>query len=217
MRRCTLHLAIFSMGSVVLLRAVTVPAGTQIDLRLTTEVSSDKPSGTPVSAVVIAPVLVNGAPVIGSGAQLDGVTADAHAYKAAADDGTAEQPATLRLQFTKIRDKTGQSKAISCVLAGVDNAREAINQSGLITGIKASQTFTALADQGVNKVMEKNSGFGQLLSGIKKAIVKDADPAIDYKPGVELTIKLTQALDWTPWRMRNCRPLSNRKTNSQRW
>lgn len=198
MPRHKLLLAIFSISNVVVLRAVTVPAGTQIDLRLTTEVSSDKPSGSPVSAAVIAQVLVNGTPVIGSGAQLDGVTTDAHAYKAAADDGTAEQPATLRLQFTKIRDKAGQSKAITCVLAGVDNARESISQAGLITGIKASQTFTALADQGVNKVMEKNSGFGQLLSGIKKAIVKDADPSIDYKPGVELTVKLTQALDWAP-------------------
>ncbi len=198
MRQCRLLLAIFSMCSVPLLSATTVPAGTLIDLRLITEVSSDKPSGSAVSAVVIAPVLVNGTPVIGSGAQLDGATADAHPYKAAGDDGTAEQPATLRLQFTKIRDKAGQSKAIACVVAGVDNARESISQAGLITGIKASQTFTALADQGVNKVMEKNSGFGQLLSGIKKAIVKDADPAIDYKPGVELTIKLTQALDWIP-------------------
>ena len=175
-----------------------MPSGTKIDLRLTTEVSSDKPTGGPVSAVVIALVSVNGTPVIGSGTQVDGVTANAHAYKAAADDGTAEQPATLSLQLTKIHDQAGQSKAISCVLAGVDNARESINQAGLITGIKASQTFTALADQGVNKVIEKNSGFGQLLSSVKKAVVKDADPSIDYKPGVEFTIKLTQPLDWTP-------------------
>ncbi len=198
MQRYTLVLGILSIWSVVSARAVTVPAGTQMDLRLTTEVTSENASGTPVSAVVIAPVLVNGTPVIGAGTLLDGVTADAHAYKAAADDGTAEQPATLRLQLTKIHDKGGQSKALSCVLAGVDNARESVDQSGLITGIKASQTFTALADQGVNKVMEKNSEFGQLLSGIKKSIVKQADPSIDYKPGVEFTVKLTKALDWTP-------------------
>ncbi len=198
MRRYMLLFTAFLLWIPVSVRAVTVPAGTQIDLRLTTEVSSEKPSGTPVSAVVIAPVIVNGTPVMGAGTQLDGVTADGHAYKAAADDGTAEQPATLRLQLTKIHDKAGPSKTISCVLAGVDNARESVDQSGLVTGIKASQTFTALADQGVSKVTEKNSEFGQLLAGIKKSIVKQADPSIDYKPGVEFTVKLTQALDWTP-------------------
>ena len=175
--------------------AASVPAGTQIELRLTSEVSSEKPAGQAVSGVVIAPVLVNGTLMIGSGTQVDGVTADAHADKPAAD-GAAEQPATVRMQLTKIHDKAGQSKAVSCVVAGIDNARESVDQSGLIAGITASQTFSALADQGVNKVLEKNSGLGQLLSGIKGSIVKQANPAIDYKPGVELTVKLTQPLDW---------------------
>ena len=183
----------FSASSV---RAVTLPAGTTLDLRLTSEVTSDKPAGQPVSAVVIAPVLVNGSPAIAFGTQLDGVTADAKADKPGAD-GSKEEQATLRLQFTKIHDKAGQSKAIACSLVGIDNAREAVDSSGLITGITGSQTFTALADDGVNKVIEKNEQLGQLLAGIKGAIVKKANPSIDYKAGVEFTVKLTQPLDWT--------------------
>jgi hypothetical protein len=175
--------------------AVSIPAGTTLELRLTTEVSSDKPSGQPISAVVIAPVLVGGKAVVSQGTILDGTTADAKANQPGVD-GNAEQPATLRLSFTKIHDKAGQSKPISCVLAGIDNAREAVDQSGLITGIKASQTFTSLAQSGVNKVLEKNQQLGQLLSSIKSAVVKEADPSILYKPGVEFTIKTTQALDW---------------------
>jgi hypothetical protein len=195
--RLLFAIAVSSFGLINQLFAVSIPAGTLIDLRLTTEVSSDKPSGQAFSAVVIAPVLVNGTPVVSFGTQVDGVTADAHADEPAAN-GNAEKPATVRLQFTKIHDKSGQSKAISCVLAGVDNAREAVDQSGLITGITASHTFTSLADSGVNKVMEKNEQFGQLLSSIKGAMVKQANPTIEYKPGVEFTIKLTQPLDWNP-------------------
>ncbi|HEX4170715.1 MAG TPA: LssY C-terminal domain-containing protein [Bryobacteraceae bacterium] len=176
--------------------AITIPTGTIIDLRLTTEVSSDKPSGTPVSAVVISPVEVNNTLVIGFKTQLDGVTADSNANQPAAN-GSEEKPATLRVNLTKIHDG-GQSKAISCTLVGVDNARESVDQSGLITGIKASQTFSSLADSGVNKVTEKNAQLGQLLSGIKKSFAKEADPSIDYKPGIEFTIKLTQPLDWNP-------------------
>ena len=176
---------------------VTIPAGTEIQLRLTNEVSSDKPSGQPVSAVVIAPVLVNGSVAVGFGATLSGTTADAHPNQPAAN-GSSEKPATVRMELTKIQDKSGQSKAISCVLEGVDNARESIDQSGLITGITASHTFTSLADQGVAKVASKYEELGQILSAIKTSTVKEADPSIDYKPGVEFTIKLTKPLEWTP-------------------
>jgi hypothetical protein len=179
--------------------AATVPSGTSLDLRLTDQVSSDKPSGQPVSVVVIAPVLVNGNLVIAPGTKLEGVTADAQPNKPAAD-GDAEKPATLRLHLTRILDGQGQSKSISCVLTGVDNARESIDQSGLITGILASRTFTSLAQSGVDKVMEKNSTLGQLLSTVKSSMVKEADPSIVYQKGVEFTVKLTQPLDWTPSR-----------------
>ena len=177
--------------------AVTIPVGAEIQLRLTTAVSSAKPSGQPVSAVAIAPVLVNGTAAIPLGAKLEGVTADAHANQPAAN-GNAEQPATVRIQLTKISDGHGQSKPITCALEGVDNAREAVDQSGLITGITASRTFTSLADQGIDKVTAKYGDFGGMLANVKKAIVKPADPAIDYQPGVEFTVKLAQPLDWNP-------------------
>jgi hypothetical protein len=184
-------------GSAVPSAEVTIPEGTEIQLRLTTEVSSDKASGQPVAAVVVAPVLVNGSVAIGLGSELTGTTADAHPDQLGAN-GTGEKPATLRLMLTAIREKGGPSKPISCVLEGIDNAREAIDQSGLITGIKASETFTALADQGVTKLSSKYGEFGQMLSSIKSASVKESDPSIDYKPGVEFTVKLTKALSWTP-------------------
>jgi hypothetical protein len=176
---------------------VTIPVGTEIQLRLTNEVSSDKASGQPVAAVVIAPVLVNGSVAIGLGSELTGTTKDAHADQPGAN-GTEEEPATLQLVFTTIRDKGGPSKPISCVVEGIDNAREAIDPSGLITGIKASQTFSSLADEGVTKLKSKYSELGQMLSSVKGASVKEADPSIDYKPGVEFTVKLTKALDWAP-------------------
>lgn len=185
------------VGFALSLSAATIPAGTVVHLRLTSEASSDKPSGQPVSAVVIAPVTVNGAAVIGFGTQFTGVTADAHADRPAAN-GSNEVPATLRLDFTTIHGDRGESKPVSCVLAGVDNARESVDQTGLITGITASHTFAALAQQGIAKVQSKDSFWGQLLSSATSSMVKPANPAIDYKPGVEFTVKLTKPVDWTP-------------------
>ncbi|MGH9609685.1 MAG: LssY C-terminal domain-containing protein [Bryobacteraceae bacterium] len=182
-------------GSVAL-HAATVPAGTEIHLRLTTEVSSGKPSGQPVSAVVIVPVLVNGSGVIGFGTQLTGKTADAHPDQPAAN-GNAEKPATLRIKMTTIHDG-GQTKPIACVLVGVDNARESVDSSGLITGILASRTFAALAEKGVSKVKSESGALGRLLSSVTNSLIKPANPTIDYKPGVEFVVKLTKALDWKP-------------------
>lgn len=164
-------------------------------MRLTTEVSSDKPSGEPVSAVVIVPVFANGAPVINAATRVTGNTADASAFRAATDQA-AEHPATLRIQLTAIQDETGRSKPLYSVVQSVDNARESVDRTGLITGITASQTIEGEIDKGINKLESSDQQFAQLLSALKGALVKRVDPSIDYKSGVELTIRLTKSLEW---------------------
>jgi hypothetical protein len=174
------------------LDGATLPVGTQIELRLTSEASSDKPSGTVVTAVVIVPVLLNGVPALNAGTQVSGNTADAAPAKPATDAG-GEKSATLRLQFTKIADTSGRSQTLSCTVVSVDNAREKVDDSGLITGIIASQTYEGLLNAGLGKL---SGQFGTLLNAAKGAFLKDVDPSIDYKPGVELTVKLTKELNW---------------------
>ena len=175
--------------------AVTIPAGTQLQVRLLTEVSSDKSSGQPVSAVVVVPVFLSGIPVISAGTRLTGNTADVNPFHAATEQAI-EQSAKLRIQFTSLEDQAGHTKHLDCVLESVDNARETVDASGLINGIAASETFEARIEQGINKLGSKYQGFAQLLSGIEGALVKPVNASIDYKPGVDLTIKLTKALEW---------------------
>ena len=176
--------------------SATLPAGTQLQLRLTTEASSDQPSGAPVSAVVIVTVFLNGAPVLPAGTQLSGTTADATPFRAAGN-GTAEQASTLRLQFTTIADATGHSKPLSATVTAIDNAREVVDANGLIKGIAQSQTMEAQIDRGINKVASQYGQFAQILSGMKGAFLKEVNASVDYKSGVELTIRLTQPLAWT--------------------
>ncbi len=175
-----------------------VPSGTTVDVRLTTEVSSDQPSGQKIAGVVLVPVFVGNTVVIPAGTQVTGTTADAAAYKDANDSG-GEKPASLRLKFDHIQDTHGQSKPISCVLAGVENAREQVDAStGLITGIKTSGTYAGQIDRGLDKLGGKYSDLAQLLTGVKGALLKKVDPSIDYKPGVDVQLKLTKNLDWLP-------------------
>ncbi|MDQ2711991.1 MAG: LssY C-terminal domain-containing protein [Acidobacteriota bacterium] len=178
------------------LPAATVPVGTELEVRLTSEATSGKPSGTAITGVVIAPVFVNGTQVISTGTRLTGNTADVNAGQLA-DGQTVEKPATLRIQFTKIEDAAYHSQPISCVLAGVDNAREAVDDSGLITGISASESYEARIDQGLNKLAEKYQGFAQILTSVKGSMLQKVDASIDYKPGVEVALKVTRAFDWS--------------------
>ena len=177
-------------------RATVIPAGTELQVRLLSEVSSDKPAYQAVSSVVTVPVFINGEPAIAAGTEVIGKTAEASAARPATGTG-GEQVAKLRLDFSAIKDKSGHSKPISCVVGSIDNARESVDQSGLITGITASQTYEARLDQGISKLATRNEQFGQLLSSMESAFVKKVDPSIDYKPGVDLTLKLMKDLEWT--------------------
>jgi hypothetical protein len=174
-----------------LLAAASIPAGTEIQIRLTSALNTaDAKTGQHFDAVVIAPVVVDGRIAMAAGAKLSG-----HIASVTAANQT-DQQASLSLAFDQISD--GARKAtLAAKISGVDNARESVDMDGKITGIKASDTGSARLDQGINKVTDKYPGLGDLLSTVKQAVLKETDPNIDYEPGVEMTIALTKPLNWT--------------------
>ncbi len=172
--------------------AVQIPAGAQLSIRLSDKVASEaKTQPAAVHAVLIAPVIMNNAVAISAGAQLTGTVKQA---KAAGD----KDPAQLQLVFTTLIDPPQQA-AISAVVSGIDNARETLDDQGLITGIAPNDTFSARIDQGIGKLQANDnlSGLAGLIQGVKQALkIDDANPNIDYDPGSELTLRLTKALEW---------------------
>lgn len=172
--------------------AATVPSGTVIDIRLTSAVTSQHASGKAFTAVVAAPVMVDGVAVIAPGAKLTGKTAD---VKAA---GKPDEAATMKLEFNKIAQGNGKEEDVSAQLQSVDNARESVGSDGVITGITESQTWHGRVDQGIDKMSTNHPELAGLLGGIRDAFVKQVDPSITYPSGVDLEIKLTKALDYTP-------------------
>ncbi len=172
--------------------AARIPAGTELSVRLVNKVATEvtKPS-TPIHATVIAPVIVEGTIAIPAGAQLDGEVKQA---TAATDRDRAE----LELIFTEIRDGAVRAK-LSAVMAGLDNAGETVDDKGVIAGISPSDTLSARINQGIGKLgaNDKFAGLAGLIQGAKQALkIDDANPNIDYDPGVEFTLRLTQPLDW---------------------
>lgn len=172
--------------------AAQIPAGTELSIRLTDKVASEAPlPQPPVHALVIAPVIVDGRIALGAGAELTGAVKQA---KAATD----KDPAQLQIVFSEIRSGVTRA-AVSAVMSSLDNARETVDDKGLITGIAPDDTFSARIDQGIAKLQanDKLAGLAGLIQGTKQALkIQEANPNIDYDAGAEFTLKLTQPLNW---------------------
>jgi hypothetical protein len=172
--------------------AAVIPAGTEISIRLSDKVASE--ATTPqnqIHAVVIAPVVVDGNIVLPSGPQLTGAVKQA---KPAAE----KDRAVLELVFTRIGDGRYQTN-ISAIVSGLDNAREKVDDKGVITGIDGAQTFSSRLNEGISKLQANDqfAGLAGLIQGAKQTLkIGDANANIDYDPGVEMTLRLTQPLDW---------------------
>lgn len=183
--------AIAAFSLALPLTAAEIPAGTTLTLRLKTKVSSrDSKPKDPVEAVVIAPVVVGDAIVIHQGVLLSG------SVTAAKKSAGPEDRATLAFEFTRMHDAGGASVQVQTKLVDVDNARESVDEKGVLTGILASQTISARMDQGLGRLGERMAGFAKLLGGVKGLVIREADPEIVYEPGVEMHVALTKPVRW---------------------
>lgn len=88
---------------------------------------------------------------------------------------------------------------LAAILVGLDNAREKVDDKGVINGIDGAETYSSRLNQGIEKLQNNDrfAGLAGLIQGAKQALkIQDANPNIDYDPGVEMTLRLTAALDW---------------------
>ena len=168
--------------------ALEAPAGTEIEMRLKTKVSTQSSkAGEPLEAVVIAPVVAGSQFLIPAGSIVHG------AVEKAVQSASADQRAVLSLRFDEIVIN-GRKLKLSARLASVDNAREKVDEQGQINGILASETGTGRLDAELEKLSVKYSGLADLLRGAKNAVLKPADTDITYNAGVEMRLRLLAPL-----------------------
>jgi hypothetical protein len=171
--------------------ALQVPAGTEIQARLKSKVSTQNAKmKDPVEAVVIAPVLVNGQFAIPAGAILRG-TVDKASQSVKSDERS-----TLVIGFTELEIDGAKTK-IGARVSAVENARESVDEQGQITGIIASETISGQLDAGLGKLADKASGFAGILSSVKNAVLKTPESDITYDAGVDFTLKLSAPLEFS--------------------
>ena len=172
--------------------AATVPAGTEFSVRLKDKIASESTAvGATVHADLIAPAVVDGKIVIPAGAALSGTVKQ---VKPA--NGTTR--AEAQLSFTEISMGAYKTR-IDAVVKTLENARETVDDKGVIIGIDGSTTASSRIDQGITKLgaSDRFAGLAGIIQGAKQALnIQDANPNIDYDAGVEFTLRLTAPADW---------------------
>jgi hypothetical protein len=180
-------LPVFLLWSCVAIAQTTLPAGTELIVRLSTPVSSNTSKvDQVVEAVTITPVVEGSKVVLPTGVKVKGRITETK--PAAKPDERAE----VNVLF----DDFGGAKT-KAIVADVDNARESVDSTGKIIGILASETIAARIDQGIGKVAKRNAGFAGILEAAKGAVLT-AQPSgeIKYEPGVEIKLRLSEPLKW---------------------
>src|ERR1700693_5509938 len=110
-----------------------LPAGTAIGIRLKTKVSSNASrANDPIEAVVIKPVMSGDRFLIPYGAVIKGQVAKAHPAEA------ADKRASLELNFNQLAAARGKTIKLPAKISEVENARETVDDKGVIQGILAS-------------------------------------------------------------------------------
>src|SRR5271169_3499811 len=173
------------------------PAGTQIHIRLTTTVGSyASGAGTPVSAVLIAPVIVDGETVLPAGSVVSGSVRRA----ARVGLGIRHETAALDLEFNEVALPGGDPVALGARLAEVDNAREHVTRDGRIHGVRATGSVSYRVSGYVRGLLFRCELHATIAAWIvKAAVINLPEPEIYLPAGAELTLALTRPLFLAAW------------------
>jgi hypothetical protein len=173
--------------------AAEAPAGASIEIRLRTRVaSSSSKTHDAVEAVVIKPVMAGEEFVIPYGAVIRGEVEQAQPSAA------ADKRAVLQLNFNQLAGANGKNLKLDTKVTAVDNARESVDEKGVILGILASETLSARMDQGLSKLSQRASGLADLLQLAKNTVLKATESEIVYEPGIEMTVQLASKVAIDP-------------------
>jgi LssY C-terminus len=168
-----------------------LPEGTQLHIRLTTAVGSYASlPGSPVSAVLIAPVTLGGETILQAGSTLSG------RVKAVTRVGLGvrHETAGLNLEFSQFTPLDGKTIPISAQVAEVDNSRERVTRNGRIQGVRSTGSMSYRVSGYIRTMLQWEVHAELAEWAIRSLIVQLPEPEIYYPAGVEITLTLTRSV-----------------------
>ena len=166
-----------------------IPAGTHLEIRLTTAVGSYASKvGSPVSAVLTAPVLVGDEVLLPAGSRVEGEVKSVRRVGL----GIVHETAEIELDYQRVILPDSTTIPISARVIEVDNARERVGKDGRIHAQRPTGSLSNRAT-GYVRMAVGLSVHAQIGIWTVKALIVDVpEPEIFYPAGVEMTIALSE-------------------------
>jgi hypothetical protein len=181
-----LAVAALVLTGVVSAGAVELPVGTPLSVRLATRVSSrGSHPGDAVAAVLIAPVEVDGQTVLPAGCTLRGFVREA---------GRSGGRASLRLAFSELLDEDYEESPIATRVVAVDNSRESVTDDGRIVGLRPKRRLPSPLAAVLMLLAHDHPVALAAFEAGRLALRAAQRSAIDYPPGVEMSLALAGPL-----------------------
>jgi hypothetical protein len=170
----------------MLLGGREIPAGTHLEIRLTTPVGTYASKvGAPVSAVLTASV--TGLP---AGSSLTGEVTVVRRVGL----GIVHETSAIELEFNRVTLPDSTVYPISARVIEVDNARERVGRDGLISAERSTGSLSNRAAGYVRMAVGLNLHAQLGLWAVKTLVIDVPEPEIYYPAGVDLTLALTKPL-----------------------
>jgi len=183
--------------SLELLALRQAPTGTRLQIRLTSTVGSyASKRGSPVNAVLIAPVVVGGDTLLPEGSTLQGTVKGVRRVGL----GLVNETAALDLEFNQVTLPEGESFPISVRVEQVDNSRAWVSPDGRIHGVRTTSSISYRFSGYIRAALAWEVHARIALWAIKTLVVQVPEPELYYRPGVELTLALKRPILATPRR-----------------
>ena len=185
---------IYALSVLSSLSTLEIPAGTQLHVRLTSTVGTyaSRP-GSPVHAVLIAPVEANGLTVLPADSTLSGKVKSVRRV----GFGLVHESAAIELNFDRLILPDQSELPISARVIQVDNGRERVNRKGLIQRARSTDTLTYRGCGYIKTALMWQFHAEVAFWAIKTLVVQVPEAEIYFQPGVELTLASTAPLHVT--------------------
>ena len=188
-------LSLLLLGSAVLTAAV-LPAGTILEIRLLTAVSShDAKRGDLVRGLTVVPVrAANGDLLLPVGTIVQGHVERVHRVGL----GLIHETASLRFRLDEVLTKDHDAQPMKTRLVSVDNAREKVDSNGTVHGIRATASMAHRLHRRALGLVTWHPLAGVSAAIAANVLFKFPEPEINYLPGTEFHAKLELPLTLEP-------------------
>lgn len=157
-----------------------------VDVRLVTAVHSAQVSGTTLRALTITSPLAT-APALPAGCELTGTVAVEPEVEKQRDR------TALRLAFSEVRDRRGQSHPITSRLIDVDNARETVTDDGVVIGLERLRAVPTRKESLLLLLAYAHPLLLVTAEGVTLIHREVVRPGISYDVGTEMRLMVTGA------------------------